>query len=171
MHPPVDALEAEGALARLGQRPVARDPGVEHAHVDVRVRRQRRETVVLGARVEVVEQEAHADTAVGGIEQDLSEVCAGEVRVPDVRLHVEALRRVPGALHAHHEGLGTVAQQAKSRLSRVGGLGRPDAFGQGASFGRCDGVRIRRVRQNRKLGAARENDDRCEAVYRNSILF
>ena len=51
---------------------------------------QRGESVVPGAGVPVVDQQAHPDAAVGGLEQAPGEDGAGGVRVPDVGLHVEA---------------------------------------------------------------------------------
>ena len=52
----------------------ARGERIEHAHLDVRVRGQRREAGVLGARIHVVEQQAHPHAAIGGLEQLLREV-------------------------------------------------------------------------------------------------
>ena len=129
VHPPVHALEAQGALARLRQRPFPRDPRVEHAHFDAWMRRQRRQAVVHRTGVEVVQQESHANAAVGRFQQGLAEIRAGEVRVPDVGLHVEAAGRESRALHAHHEGLRAVAQQPEAGLAGVRVLDFPDAFG------------------------------------------
>ena len=50
---------------------------------------------IAGHRAEVVEQQAHAHTAVGRAEQMLDQDLAGHVLVPDKILHIEtALRHI-----------------------------------------------------------------------------
>ena len=86
VHAPVQAREvgqvAEHAAAALNER-------VVQPHLDVRVGVERGQRRIQPARVVVVEQQAHANAALGRLPQRLEQQVAGRVAAPDVVLHVE----------------------------------------------------------------------------------
>ena len=64
------------------------------------MRVERGEATVLAARVEIVDQQAHAHAAIGRLQGPRGQQPPGEVVVPEVGLHIEALRGLPGRMGA-----------------------------------------------------------------------
>jgi hypothetical protein len=85
VHPAVQPVEVRQVTERLG--PAQRE-GVVEPHLDVGMPVQRGQRPVQSRRAVVVQQEAHAHAAVGGLVQRLEQHDARHVVVPDVVLHV-----------------------------------------------------------------------------------
>ena len=113
MHAAVEAGKvgevAKGAEFAVGER-------VEQADFDVFFRIERSEGVVHAARIVVVEQQAHAHAATGGLLQHLEQHFAGHVVVPDIVGDVERMVGVADKDGAGDKGVVRVGQQVHARL-------------------------------------------------------
>ena len=112
------------ALPDEAERAATRGEGIEHAYIDVWMRGERRESDVLGASIHVIDQQPDPDAAIGGFEQLLGDKNAGEVRMPDVGLHVESPPGQPRTLHSSDKGFGTFLDEPEGRFARMLRLGR-----------------------------------------------
>jgi hypothetical protein len=83
---------------------------------------QCREAGVLGTRIHVIHEQPHANAAIGGIQQLRGERETRRIGMPDVSLYVEAALGYAGGVPANDKGFAPVADQAKSGLTRMGGL-------------------------------------------------
>ena len=99
---------------------------IEHPHLDVRVRVERREAVVLGACVHVVDQQAHLDAAVGGLEQLLGEETRRSGRRARCRSARRGCARRARGARADRECLGSLAHEPEPGCARDAGLGGRD---------------------------------------------
>jgi hypothetical protein len=119
----IDAFGFAEGLDHESERAGARGRGIEHAHVDVVVRRERGERTIAAARVHVVDEQAHPDATVGRLEQRESKVAARQVGVPDVRLHVDAAASRLRGQRPDGERLGALAEQTEARVPWMERLG------------------------------------------------
>ena len=79
-----------GEVGKVAQRtPFADEKGVEQADLDVGMGVEGGEDVVHAVGVVVIQQEAHAHAALGGLEQLAQQLPACGVVVPDVVLRVD----------------------------------------------------------------------------------
>ncbi|MCY1445143.1 hypothetical protein D9M71_616480 [compost metagenome] len=81
---------------------------VEHANLDLWMRRQRGDGLVQAIAGGVIEQNPHADSAVGGVEQLAHQDPRTDAVMDDVILQVEAALGIANQLGAGGESLGTV---------------------------------------------------------------
>jgi hypothetical protein len=116
VHPPVEAREVEEVFE--GAPPPNRE-WIEEPHLDVRSSVEGGERFVEAARVVVVQQQPHPDAAVGGAAQCVEKQGAGNIRVPDVVLDVEAALRGIGQADPRGEGVASAEQGNDTRQSRV----------------------------------------------------
>ncbi len=149
-------LKLRHGLAEACERSPARGERIEQAHVDVRVRIQRGEAEILGSSVQVVDQQAHAHTALGGGKELRRERKARGIRVPDVGLHVDAASHFGGA-PAQRERLAPVAYQAEARLTGMRGLDRCNPTPEIRVFGERHCRFDRQGRACRQLRARAQN--------------
>ncbi len=109
---------------------------VEQADMDVRVRGQSGDELVVTVAGGVIQEYAHAHAAVSCLDQLFDQQAGAQAVLDDVVLQVEAGLGVADQLGASPKGLATVGQQAKPRLPRMGlSLGQhraPEARGLGA---------------------------------------
>jgi hypothetical protein len=111
----VSTLPVDDELGDLGrQRWIAGVEGIEQPHLDIPVRVERVEDVVLVVEADVVQKHAYAHAAVGCCEQALGHEPAGVVVVEDVVLQVDRMRRVVDQRDAAHQGIVAARQQAKA---------------------------------------------------------
>jgi hypothetical protein len=174
MHAPVEAAEV-GEVAEHARSAV--DEGVVQAQLDVRVRVERGEHRVEPGVVGVVDQQAHAHAAFGGLPHRLPQQRADRVAVPDEVLHVERAFRQAGEQHAGREGIVRVfewheAGQARMlRQPRRHRLAQPGLRGVGQRL-RLDAVG--RQRRRRATGQqpeeGDEDEDRQAAIHDHGLL-
>ena len=117
MHPAIEpieiAQEAHPACSSLRRR-------VEDTDLDVRMRVEDREVhVSLLGHVHVVDQDAHANTAIGSAYETLGENSARRVGRPDVVLRVERLLCQVRHRQSRHERVATVPDEQEAGLARV----------------------------------------------------
>ena len=144
------------------ERAAAGGEGIEHAYIDVWMRGEGREADVLGASIHVIDQQPDLDAAIRGFEQLLGDENAGEVRMPDVGLHVESAPGQPRTLHPGDKGFGAFLDEPECRFARMLRLGRGDDLIEAAVLAGRDGafVRQRRTRfQLRARGEARDDEE------------
>ena len=96
---------------------------IEYSNLDVGVRRERRDPVVMSVAGGVVQQQAHAYAAIGGLQQFVDQRPRGQAVMDDVVLHVQAELGRADHLAAGGERLGALGKQAKARVAvrMVGG--------------------------------------------------
>ena len=156
VHAPVDAREVgdevADAQAAIGER-------VEQPHLDVRVRVQCYDRLVEARGVLVVEQQPHANAALGGLPERVVEQRASRVVSPDVVLHVETALGGTRQQHPRGERIARIDEGIDAGPARIGG----DRRRQRAAEPRLGGIgkraRRRALDVGRQAGAARERDE------------
>ena len=96
VHALVEPLHLGNRFSGATRQPLP-GPGVEQGQLDVRMRVQQRGAVIpqrdrgriVQQRADVVDQQAHADTAIGGVQQSPGHQHARAVRIPEVVLQVD----------------------------------------------------------------------------------
>ena len=159
-----------------GREPPREGSGLNSRTSTLAIAAKLAEQLVLAAGVEVVDQQAHAHAALGGIAQRAQELQADAVVGQVVVLDVE---RALGPLRQRQPGIeGEVAgrQQPEARFA---GAGLLQAGGGELAEAGADGVGHRRARgplgQRRQAGAAgercaqKEHDRRQEAEWRGRL--
>ena len=71
---------------------------------------------IVAARVDVVDEQAHADTAIGGGNDLFRQQFPGQVVEPIVVLQVEAAAGIAGGKRAHLEGLEIIGEKGEAAL-------------------------------------------------------
>ena len=104
-----------GALAGASAAHRVVDPDL-HLRVGV----DGRVVVVAPGVIDVVDQDANVDPAVGGLERPVEQQATGEVALPQVVLHVEALLGQIGSAKSGAKGLTWVGKQTHAGQRRVG---------------------------------------------------
>ncbi|MCY1295647.1 hypothetical protein D9M70_449960 [compost metagenome] len=155
VHAPVQAPEIGQEIERLG---LAQHKRVEDPHFDLRMGVHGREQLIHAGQAVVVEQQAHAHAAVGGLVQRLQQQRAGQVVAPDVVLHVErALRRACQVDARGEGGLGVVQRVDAAEPGLAGQRGRDRAAQRrGRGLGGRDGGGFGAVVQRRQRAAAQQ---------------
>ncbi|MNG02675.1 hypothetical protein D3C84_857150 [compost metagenome] len=154
MHAPVLLRQIEqSAYGARDTGTAAQMQRVEHADLDLRMRREGGDGAVLVVAGGVVEQNTHAHAAVGGLEQFVHQHPCADAVMHDVVLQIEAALCVSNQFGAGGKGFGAVGQQAKTRFPfmRCGlGLDR-------ATECRCARrQRLARIKPQVEIGAAAE---------------
>ena len=116
VHAAVEAREVGEVLQRT---PATQPERVEQPHLDVRVRRERRQECVETGGVVVVEQQPDAHAAIGRAAHRREQQRAGNVVAPDVVLEIERALRGIREQHAGSERVAPVAQLDDARLPRM----------------------------------------------------
>ena len=117
VHAPVLPGQVQQAAESTGDAVAAAEmQRTEQADLDVRVGGQRGDLAVAAVAGGVVEQEADAHAAVGGLQQLHGEQPRAEAVVGDVVLQVEAALGVADQFGADGEGLVAVGQQTEAGL-------------------------------------------------------
>ena len=140
----------------------ARGKRIEHAHLDIRMRREGGEARVFRARVHIVDQQPHLHAAIGGLEQLLCEVHPREVGVPDVSLNIETARGEPCALRANDEGFRALDHESEGGFAGTTRLASGDVSIERRVLARRKGRLLRQRRKRRQLRACRERDQQEE---------
>ena len=145
VHAPVDAAEVE----QRGRKAPAKAASsgrkrVEQAQLDVRVRGEAGQQLVLSRGVEIVEQQANAHAAPRGVAQQAEEGAAGFVVVDVIALHVE---RMAGAAHQ--------LQPSVQRHLAAGHEVKAAQRGVGLGRSSCPDQRRRGVRRQRHCARTR----------------
>ncbi|MNF92902.1 hypothetical protein D3C84_755610 [compost metagenome] len=97
---------------------------VEHANLDVWMRREGGDGAIQAIAGGVVEQDPHTHATVGGLEQFLHQHSRTDAVMHDVVLQIEAALGVADQFGTGGKRLGAVGQQAKARFAFIGcGLG------------------------------------------------
>src|SRR5687768_9861516 len=81
------------------------------------MRREGCEPSVVHAAVHVIDKHPYPDTAIGCIQQFLSEEFPAEIGIPDERLYVKAAHGQSGAPRANDECFGTVSEKPESGVA------------------------------------------------------
>ncbi len=130
-----------------GAHAAAQIERIEQADLNVRVRSECGDDFIQPVAGGVVQQNAHANAAIGGFEQFVNQCPRAQAVVNDVVLQVQAGFGVANQLGAGHEGFGAVGQQAEARAPLVRcGLGHDRAAERGL---RCRQRLTRSVRSGR----------------------
>jgi hypothetical protein len=121
VHASIDAGKFQERSERLE---VAARDRIEQPDLEVRVRAEREQNLVIGVRAEVVEQDPHAYAAVGRFEQRSRQLAARQIVVPDVVLQVERAVSRLSEHDARHDRVDRVLQQVKRTGVRMALLSR-----------------------------------------------
>ncbi|MNN79763.1 hypothetical protein D3C81_1964350 [compost metagenome] len=109
MHAPVLLRQVEQPAHRTGHDGAAAQvQRIEHADLNLRMRSERRDNALQVIAGGVIEQNPHADSAVGGVEEFAYQYPRTDAVVDDVVLQVEAGLCVANQLCAGGESLGTI---------------------------------------------------------------
>ena len=117
VHAPVQTDGAQGHFHGAHPDAVAVAARIEDAHVDQRVAVEGEDGGVLAARVDIVEQHAHAHAAIGRAQQFAHQQASRYVVVPDVVLQVEAAARFARAQGAQGERFQIVVDQGRAAVA------------------------------------------------------
>ena len=128
---------------------------VEHADLDLRMRRQRGDDPVQAIAGGVVEQNAHAHATVGRLEQFLHQHPRADAVMNDVVLQIEAALGVADQLGAGGEGFGAVGQQAKAGAAL---MGRSLGLDRAAERRVAGGQRLARLARNVEVAQPPRNE-------------
>ncbi len=153
VHPVIEAPAADDELGPAKQRQLApHDERIENADLDIRMRCQRPNLGIAVEGLRVVEQQPHANAAIGGPQQRFEQQLAGVVLPQQEILHVERALGLLGDLQVQRESVGAVDQQAKTGQTLIGILARGNTFSE-----RClAGIGKRRRRRLRAVHARRQ---------------
>ncbi|MNT23551.1 hypothetical protein D3C72_1589720 [compost metagenome] len=105
MHAPVDASETQHQLDASMQHVFPRPGGIEQPEFDIRMAVDGVEDTVGNGNAEIVEEQTHAHTAIGGGDDFAHHQPSGQVGIPHVIHEIEAAPRRPGRRHAHRKGI------------------------------------------------------------------
>ena len=143
VHAPIAADEVAGdvekAQAAIGER-------VEQPHLDALVRIESRDHPVLAGGVQVVEEDAHPNAALGSPPDGVDHQPADSVGVPGICLDIERPLGRVGELHQRRHRPARVAEEMHAALPGTAGgercdLGaecRPASIGEGEAGGGLD---------------------------------
>jgi hypothetical protein len=127
VHPPVDAPEV-GDDAEQSHR--SQGHGIEHSHFNVRMTIDGEQDSVGGHRPEIIEQQANADSTIGGAQQAFEQNLADCVLAPDEILHIEAALCRVRQCQSRRERIARVGECMKSRTARMRRDPRPHVIGK-----------------------------------------
>jgi len=114
VHAAVGAEGSQHQLERARDRALAHAAGIEQPELDVAMGVERQEDAVAAARVDVVDQDAHAHATVGGSDDLVRQQAAGQVASPDIVHQVEAAPRSARRERAHGEGVEVVRHHGEA---------------------------------------------------------
>ncbi len=153
-----------------GERAAARRQRIEQAHLDVRQGREGAEQLVLAGGVEIVDEQAHANAASGGIGERAQEAQADAVLLQLVVLDVERALGATRQRQARIEGEVAGRQEAKARFARAGAgeaRRRELAEGRVAGVGQGRARRSRRWRRQARAAGKRDAETRTAETKRS----
>jgi hypothetical protein len=128
VHAPVEVPAAEDQLEHEAQPSVAPPlRAVEQPHLDPGMRIERGERPLAAERIDVVEQHAHGDAAIGGGQHLPRQQPPGQVAAPDIVLQVERAPRGAGGSGTDREGLGRLAHHRDAAVARLARAAHADA--------------------------------------------
>jgi hypothetical protein len=131
VHAPVRAKE----IRHVTNAWAADDERVEDAHLDIRVRIERGECRIHPRVAVVIDEEAHADSAISGGVKGFDEQRSRPVVAPDIILHIQRPLGGVRQPHARCERIRPVAKRIYPANARVRVNERNDRFTQSRAGG------------------------------------